>query len=380
MHQDQPNPNVHRTEKAPSSKAPLSKALWTETWRPQQTADFIGLDHLLAEIKKQCPFGNMAFIGPSGTGKTSLARLISKGLEYGQGEDNTMDDSSVAALLLNMSETRGVSVVADRIWPFTKQAGKARIVIILDEADGMTREAQRSLSALMDWQPHHVQFILISNAELGNKNSAVLPSLLSRFKLFFFPALTSLLLRTGLERLCSKHHQTILATDLQLVIDHCQGDVRRAVSHLQRLVLTRPQTSLRDEKWAPEGVVLTDEKDGPVQKDRPVTDTAAWGQTTLDQICKKNLFTCFQNVLTFFRQGGSFDGVCSQLLDAALCSTEAICSTKSLTCNPTRVSSSVMIPSAFYRVLAQSKTMALYSSSEGQLQALSLVALLCNVF
>ena len=110
--------------------------LWVEKYRPQVLEDYVGnevIKNKIADYLKQGSIQNLLFHGVAGTGKTTLAKLITKNL-------------SCSVLYINASDERGIDTIRDKIVPFAFTKGfKAVKIVILDEADYLTPQAQATL-------------------------------------------------------------------------------------------------------------------------------------------------------------------------------------------------------------------------------------------
>lgn len=130
---------------------------------------------------------HMLFYGPPGTGKTStilaLSRQlfgyagISTGASCGHSRLSRPDNFRSRVLELNASDERGIAIVREKIKNFARQTPRAQAVssdgkaypcppykiIILDEADSMTQDAQAALRRIMETYAHITRFCLVCN-------------------------------------------------------------------------------------------------------------------------------------------------------------------------------------------------------------------------
>lgn len=130
-------------------------SLWVEKYRPQNLNDLV-LDSQTREYFvnriKEGNIPHILFCGPAGTGKTTLAKILVKELDS-------------VYRYINASDERGIDSVREKIVPFaqTKAIDGRLKVIILDEVDGFTGEAQRALRNIMEEYSDNLRFILTAN-------------------------------------------------------------------------------------------------------------------------------------------------------------------------------------------------------------------------
>jgi len=128
--------------------------LFVEKYRPQSLEGFIGdntVREKVQEYLKEGTLQNLLLFGPAGTGKTSLAKLIVKqlGADY---------------LYINASDERGIDTIRDKIIPFASSIGFNGLkVVILDESDYLTAQAQATLRNVMESFSNSCRFILTCN-------------------------------------------------------------------------------------------------------------------------------------------------------------------------------------------------------------------------
>lgn len=130
-------------------------AAWSQKYRPTDLKDFICDDETLKFIERileSKSFNNFTLCGIKGCGKTTLAKLIVNGIpcQY---------------LWLNASDENGIDIVRDKIKTFAETKaliGKIKVVV-LDEADGLSNDAQKALRGLTEEYNGHCRFILTAN-------------------------------------------------------------------------------------------------------------------------------------------------------------------------------------------------------------------------
>jgi replication factor C small subunit len=128
--------------------------LLVERYRPVTLENYVGNEHIKKTISQylgQNDIQNLIFYGPAGTGKTTLAKIIVKNLdcEY---------------LYINASDERGIETIRDKVSGFASSASfKPLKVVILDEADFLTIQAQASLRNVIETFSRNTRFILTCN-------------------------------------------------------------------------------------------------------------------------------------------------------------------------------------------------------------------------
>ena len=108
-------------------------SLLVEKYRPIKLENYVGNEHIkkiISQYLKQNDIQNLIFYGPAGTGKTTLAKLIVKGIDCDH-------------LYINASDERGIETIREKVSGFASAASfKSIKVVILDEADFLTIQAQ----------------------------------------------------------------------------------------------------------------------------------------------------------------------------------------------------------------------------------------------
>jgi len=128
--------------------------LWVEKYRPQVLKDYVGneiIKNKIADYLTQGSIQNLLFHGVAGTGKTTLAKLIAKNL-------------NCDLLYLNASDERGIDTIREKIIPFASTMGFNDVkIVILDEADYLTPQAQATLRNTIESCSKTTRFILTCN-------------------------------------------------------------------------------------------------------------------------------------------------------------------------------------------------------------------------
>ncbi len=129
-------------------------SLLVEKYRSKDLTEYVGNEHIKTQIQKyldQDDIQNFIFYGPAGTGKTTLAKIIVNNLECDY-------------LYINASDERGIETIRDKVTSFSSTASFKKIkVVILDEADFLTIQAQASLRNTIETFSRTTRFILTCN-------------------------------------------------------------------------------------------------------------------------------------------------------------------------------------------------------------------------
>lgn len=135
-------------------KEETNNTLWVEKYRPKKLEDYVGNDHLKQKISDYISTGDVPHLllfGKAGTGKTTLAKLI-------------VNSINCDFMIINASDENNVDTVRNKVKSFASTIGfKDTKIIILDEFDYMTPNAQAILRNLMETFSRHCRFILICN-------------------------------------------------------------------------------------------------------------------------------------------------------------------------------------------------------------------------
>ncbi|XP_023668127.1 replication factor C subunit 5 isoform X1 [Paramormyrops kingsleyae] len=214
---------------ASTSKAPLQtrNLPWVEKYRPQTLDDLISHQDILSTIQKfinEDRLPHLLFYGPPGTGKTSTILACAKQL-YKDKEFNSM------VLELNASDDRGIDVVRGPILSFASTRTifkKGFKLVILDEADAMTQDAQNALRRVIEKFTENTRFCLICNYL-----SKIIPALQSRCTRFRFGPLSRDQIVPRLEYVTQQENIDISPDGMKALVTLSSGDMRKALNILQ---------------------------------------------------------------------------------------------------------------------------------------------------
>ncbi|KAM5564298.1 replication factor C subunit 3 [Rosa sericea] len=221
---------------------------WVEKYRPQSLADVAAhrdivdtIDRLTSENR----LPHLLLYGPPGTGKTSTILAVARKL-YGAHYHNMI-------LELNASDDRGIDVVRQQIQDFASTQSfsfgidnaKASVkLVLLDEADAMTKDAQFALRRVIEKYTKNTRFSLICNHV--NK---IIPALQSRCTRFRFAPLDSFHVTERLKHVIEAEGLDVSESGLAAVVRLSNGDMRKALNILQ-------STHMASQKITEEAVYL----------------------------------------------------------------------------------------------------------------------------
>ncbi len=203
--------------------------MWTEKYRPDTLDEVINQSNTVETINhflgNPGAMPHLLFSGPPGTGKTTVALCIARNLFGGRWRDFTLE--------LNASDERGINMVRERIKSFSRHAtgllGNVPFgLIILDESDQMTSQAQTALRRIMETGSRTSRFILICNYA-----SKIIEPIQSRCAIFRFSYLKSNDMKSYLQMIAESEELSLVNEGIDAIIEFSEGDMRKAINILQ---------------------------------------------------------------------------------------------------------------------------------------------------
>lgn len=205
---------------------------WVEKYRPDTLDDVVAHRHIVesvVKLSKDKTMPHLLFYGPSGTGKTSTILALARYL-YGKDMPGTV-------LELNASDDRGIDVIRHAVKNFASMHHINRTsefkLVILDECDAMTREAQSALRRIVEKYTRNTRFCLICNHV-----SKIVPALQSRCTRFRFPPLNDVDIINRLHLVIAKEKVHIDTAGLRAIVKYGKGDMRSTLNVLQLANMT----------------------------------------------------------------------------------------------------------------------------------------------
>ena len=201
--------------------------LWTEKYRPTKLSDIIGQTNFVLDaehwvVNKEMP--NVLLYGVAGVGKTAAAVSLANGILGDNIKNNFFE--------INASDDRKLETVRNRIKEIvsTKRIGDVPFkIILLDEMDGMTKDAQNALKRIMERYSDNCRFIITCN-----DRHRIINPLMSRCANYNFSRLTPKDMKYILSDILSKEGVNTHSDDeLDKFITYLQGDLRRGLNELQ---------------------------------------------------------------------------------------------------------------------------------------------------
>ena len=194
-------------------------SLWVEKWRPVRLEDYVGNEHLKTKVEGYLEAGDVPHLllyGRAGTGKTTLAKLIVRQMDCDY-------------MVINASDENNVETVRNKVKGFASSMGfKKYKIIILDEFDYMSQNAQAILRNLMETFSQHCRFILTCNYV-----EKVIDPIQSRCQTFQIIPPTKKDVAVQISKILNSEEVTFQPKDLVPIIDAGYPDIRKIINTCQ---------------------------------------------------------------------------------------------------------------------------------------------------
>ncbi|MDQ3972463.1 MAG: replication factor C small subunit [Thermoproteota archaeon] len=210
----------------------LSNLMWVEKYRPANLKEIINQKDIVNGLsnfsKEPDEIPHLLFSGPAGVGKTTTALCLAKELLGESWRTDTLE--------LNASDERGIKMVRERVKEFAavmklptdRDNKKMFRIIILDEADEMTSEAQTALRRIIEDSSRTTRFIIICNYL-----SQIIEPIQSRCVVFKFRRLSREDVSDYLRFICEKQGVRFEEKAFSTIYDSTLGDLRHSINILQ---------------------------------------------------------------------------------------------------------------------------------------------------
>jgi len=205
--------------------------MWSEKYRPTTLAEMINQVETLSRLRRFAETRTMPhclFAGPPGSGKTTAALCLAHDL-FGE---RFMD----AFMELNASDARGIDVIRTTVKEFARIATISQVpfkILVLDEADNMTGDAQHALRRTMERYTDTCRFVLSCNY-----SGKIIEPIQSRCAIFRFVPLAEGDVANYLNMVAEKEHVRLDPSGLRALTEASEGDLRKAVNALQAAAST----------------------------------------------------------------------------------------------------------------------------------------------
>ena len=195
-------------------------SLWVEKYRPKNLDTYIGNSHIKTKVKGYLESDDpphLLFYGRAGTGKTTVAKIIAENIDCDK-------------LYINASDETSVDIIRNKVKSFASSVGFSPLkIIILDEFDYMTPNAQAALRNLMETYSLTTRFILTCNF-----HEKIIDPIISRCQTFHVYPPEKKEIAIHLAIILQQENVEYIPDDVATVINAGYPDIRKIINIAQR--------------------------------------------------------------------------------------------------------------------------------------------------
>ena len=201
----------------------MSHSLWVEKYRPMDLSTYVGNEHLKEKVKAYLEsedVPHLLLFGKAGTGKTTLAKIVVNNIDCDY-------------MYINASDENKVDDVRNKIKTFASSVGfKSLKVIILDECDYLTPNAQAALRNLMEKFSKHCRFILTCNYV-----ERIIDPIQSRCQSYKVVPPSKKEVAQQMVNILKEENCQFELDDIALIVNAGYPDIRRVINSAQRQIV-----------------------------------------------------------------------------------------------------------------------------------------------